>query len=449
MKIQEGILRKILYVYLLVSPLVDMLTSLAVRAGMTGLTMGVLARAAFVAAMVFYVLFLYKGQHKGKLRVAVILTSLYGVLYLANTVAVNGLGVLMENAKMFLRVYYFVYVLLGLYALYEEHRILVSDKMLTIVFCIYSTSIFLAAITGTSFPTYELLDIGYCGWFYAGNEIGAIVAILSGITLLYGFTHPKYFWIPILGLVAFSSTYIGTKVPFLAIVAIAALLFLFWLIKQLVRKPEEAKKKIVKYGALLLCIAVLYSIGSPIQQNAGVVQDRFDNIVESTPPTEPDNGEENTNEDQFMAVTDWLLSGRLSSIQNVVKRYAQGSWMDKLFGIGYNFKVDGKWNSDVVEMDFIAICLKHGIVGLAVFMAPLIYFAVICIIRLFKALRKFWELEAAFTYTYAILIGLGCALVAGHVLVAPAVSIYIAICTVKLYAYLTNFEEMQKTEKAV
>lgn len=446
MKIQEGILRKILYVYLLVSPLVDMLTSLAVRAGMTGLTMGVLVRAAFVAAMVFYVLFLYKGPHKGKLRVAVIITSLYGVLYLANTVAVNGFGVLMENAKMFLKVYYFVYVLLGLYALYEEHHILVSDKMLTIVFCIYSTSIFLAAITGTSFPTYELLDIGYCGWFYAGNEIGAIVAILSGITLLYGFTHPKYFWIPILGLVAFSSTYIGTKVPFLAIVAIAVLLFLFWLIKQFVRKPEEAKKKIVKYGALLLCIAVLYSVGSPIQQNAHVAQDRFDNVVESTKPTEPDNAGENTENDQILAVTDWLLSGRLSSIQNVVKRYAQGSWMDKLFGIGYNFKVDGKWNSDVVEMDFIAICLKHGIVGLAVFMAPLIYFAVICIIRLFKKLREFWELEDAFTYTYAILIGLGCAFVAGHVLVAPAVSIYIAICTVKLYACLKGGEVAEGNE---
>ena len=449
MKIKEGILRKILYWYLLISPVVDMLTSLAVRAGMTALTMGVLVRVGFVGAVFFYVMFLYEGKHKTMLRVAMLVTSVYGILYLLNTVSVNGTGVLIENAKMFVKVYYFVYVLLGLYAIYEQHGILVSDKMLTVVFGVYTTSIFLAAVTNTSFSTYELLNIGYCGWFYAGNEIGAIVAILSGVALMYGFTHPKFLWIAVVGLLAFSSTYIGTKVPFLAIVVIAIVLLLVWLVKFLSRKEKRAMPQMAKCAALLLCILVLYQAGSPIQQNTMVVGDNYQDVLEEIEPDDPNDPEdgEEAEDNQFFVFANWLLSGRLYNVQNVFERYGNGSWTEKLFGIGYTFMIDGKWKSNVVEMDFISIFLKHGIVGFCVFVAPLIYFAVLCAIKLFKQLKLFWELEPAFVYLYATIIGLGCAFLAGHVLVAPAVSIYIAICTVKAYAYLTNRDIAEGNEE--
>lgn len=434
MKSKADLLRKILYIYVLISPLVDMMTSLAVRAGMTGMTMGVVVRALFVVAMAFYVLFLYRGAHGVKLRIAVLITAAYGIIYLLNTVSINGLGVLMDNAKMYVKVYYFVFVLLGLYALYREHGIVISDKLLTIVFCIYSTSIFLAAITGTSFPTYELLDIGYCGWFYAGNEIGAIVAILAGIALAYGFTKSKLISIPILGLVAFSSTYIGTKVPFFAVVVAGVLLLLFWIGKLVKEKFATGKKTIIKFGVLLLCILVLYLADSPIHQNADWIQDQF-GIT-----TEADWSKFGTFA-PIIETVDWLLSGRIGDIQDVMSRYVDGSWMEKLFGIGYTFQIAGEWRTDVVEMDFVAILLKHGMVGLAIYMIPLLYFAVVCIKKLIKQLKYFWELESAVLYTYGILIGLGCAFLAGHVLVAPAVSIYIAACIVKLHANLTEREE--------
>ena len=434
MKNKAELLRKMLYIYILISPLVDMMTSLAVRAGMSGMTMGVVVRALFVVAMAFYVLFLYRGAYGVKLRIAVLITAAYGIAYLMNTVSINGLGVLMDNAKMFVKVYFFVFVLLGLYALYREHDILVSDKLLTIVLCIYSTSIFLAAITGTSFPTYELLDIGYCGWFYAGNEIGAIVAILAGIALAYGFTKPKIISIPILGLVAFSSTYIGTKVPFFAVVAAGAMLLVFWIGKLIKEKPAKGKKTIIKFGALLLCILVLYFAGSPIQQNADWIQDQYGNTTQTDWSYLGDFA-------SVVETVDWMLSGRIGAIQNVINRYVDGSWMEKLFGIGYTFQIAEELRTDVVEMDFVSILLKHGVVGFVIYMSPLLYFAVVCIKKLLKQLKYFWELESAILYTYAILIGLGCAFLAGHTLVAPAVSIYIAACIVKLYGNLTEREE--------
>ena len=446
MKVKEELLRKILNIYILAGPFVDMLTSLAVRLGWGSVTMGVLVRFAFVGALILYVLFFYRGTHQWALRLAVLITSLYGLIYLGSTVSINGMGVMVENAKMFLKTYFFAYVLFGLFALYQEYRILVSDKLLTIVFCVYTSSIFLSAITNTSFPTYYFEEIGYCGWFYAGNEIGAIVAILASVTLLYGFSHPKYLWIGILGLLAFSSTYIGTKVPFLAIIAAAVLLFVLGMIKYIVKRGKKTRMKMVKYTLLLLCIFVLFQAGSPVRQNIEYSASDYQDSVVTPPETVPEEpvepGEEPEEEpSQFYLVVNWLLKDRLGSVDHVFKRYENGSLMEKLFGIGYTFQINGKWHSDAVEMDFIAIYLKQGIIGMAVYLMPILYFAVVCICKLFRQLKRFWELEPAFVYTYAILMGLACAFLAGHVLVAPAVSVFIAICIVKLYAFLTEYEE--------
>ncbi|MFK4998713.1 O-antigen ligase family protein [Bacillus sp. N9] len=57
--------------------------------------------------------------------------------------------------------------------------------------------------TSTSISSYDHTKIGYTGWFYAGNEIGAILAIISPIVLyncIKSTTSIKqlYAWIPFL-----------------------------------------------------------------------------------------------------------------------------------------------------------------------------------------------------------------------------------------------------------
>ena len=162
---------------------------------------------------------------------------------------------------------------------------------------------------------------------------------------------------------------------------------------------------------------------------------------EKPDPDDPEQPGEEEEPSEVYLLANWILSNRLSNIDHVIKRYENGSLMEKLFGIGYLFQINGTWCSDVVEMDFVAIFLKQGIIGLTVYMIPILCFAILCIRKLFRQLKQFWDLEPAFIYTYAILMGLACAFLAGHVMVAPAVSIYIAICIVKLYAFLTEHEE--------
>ena len=179
---------------------------------------------------------------------------------------------------------------------------------------------------------------------------------------------------------------------------------------------------------------VLYQVNSPIQQNADYVENKYENKVEDV-LTEDSTADF---EDKLYTIANWLLSSRLDANKVVVDRYADGNWAEKLFGIGYTVQIDGKEHIKAVEMDFIAIFLRHGIVGFAIFMTPLVYAVGLCIIKLFKRIKDFWNQEPALVYLYAVLIGLACAFLAGHVLVAPAVSIYIAACLVKCYACLTE-----------
>lgn len=45
--------------------------------------------------------------------------------------------------------------------------------------------------TGTDYNNYEWLKLGSRGWFYAGNELGSILAIMCPIVVLYSIEKRK------------------------------------------------------------------------------------------------------------------------------------------------------------------------------------------------------------------------------------------------------------------
>ena len=155
--------------YIILQPIIDILTSLGVRYGSDSITLGVAIRAVFVGIMAFYVMFIYRGKYEKAVKIYVAIISVYGLAFLANAAVCSGTYTIITNIKMFIKMYYFLYVLLGLFCMYQQYQYVVSDWLLVGVYCEYTVSIFLSAITNTSFGTYDY-GKGYCGWFYAGNE---------------------------------------------------------------------------------------------------------------------------------------------------------------------------------------------------------------------------------------------------------------------------------------
>ena len=101
-------------------------------------------------------------------------------------------------------------------------------------------------------------------------------------------------------------------------------------------------------------------------------------------------------------------------------------------GLGYSYKIGKEINSNLIEMDFLALLFYHGVLGFIFYIIPILYFAMYCIKKIWGLRKSLWKNENLVVYTYGILIGLACAAVSGHVLIAPAVSIYIALLIVKL-----------------
>lgn len=425
--------------YIILQPIIDILTSLGVRYGSDSITLGVAIRAVFVGIMAFYVMFIYRGKYEKAVKIYVAIISVYGLAFLANAAVCSGTYTIITNIKMFIKMYYFLYVLLGLFCMYQQYQYVVSDWLLVGVYCEYTVSIFLSAITNTSFGTYDY-GKGYCGWFYAGNEVGAIISILAIVALFWAVKSKKKFvWISIGFLCAFSGTYVGTKVPLLASAMAVIVLGFVCLIQKILYKTSS--RNIIRCVIILLAYCTLYMANSPVRQNNGImVTEHYEeSVVEKEEALE---NEENIQKNKAYLVINWLLSNRLVYVEGTINRYCTGTVSEKLLGLGYSYTVGKGLNSNLIEMDFLALLFYHGIVGLMIYILPICFFAVYCIRALWKAIKKIFENESAIVYTYGILIGLACAAVSGHVLIAPAVSIYIAILIIKLVDNSDNNLEM-------
>lgn len=235
--------------FLLAQPFIDIFTSFATRAGMN-LTLGVILRTLFMVALTLYVVFISKYEKKKYSLIYLFSVSGYVLIFLLYHFSKGGMATAFGNLPELVKTFYFSYVLVGFYALYEDYKYIVSDKVLSLITTTYLAVIFIAFITGTSFKAYKFGQ-GFVGWFYAANEIGAIIAILGPITVYYfikklkpALTERNKLQIFIYSLplffVAFCSVFIGTKTVFLAIFAYIILSLIMYTVS--ISKDTEKRK---------------------------------------------------------------------------------------------------------------------------------------------------------------------------------------------------------------
>lgn len=437
--------------FVILQPLLDFLTSLSVRFISFPLTIGMILRILFVGMIGIYFLMFYSGKFKKLLLGFYVAVCGYGFISISFGAFINGFSTVMENGKMFFKMYYFVFVLLFFYALYQEYGFVIKNKFLTIVFLEYTISIFISAITNTSFVTYSYGD-GYCGWFYAGNEVGAIISVLAIVAILYATTSKNILLkLSVAFLTAFVAVYIGTKVPFIACVGAVVALLLFCGLNFIIKKEKQDGKIALQLISVLLITVLLFQLNSPIKNNSSTMMgEHYESHV--TDKLEQEDGDiiedsiTNLDKDTFaykaFLVANWILSDRLVITLPAFESFGESSVLHKLVGMGYIFKTpDGEIYDKLIEMDFIALIIYHGFIGTLLYLAPIIYLAVICIKKFFSQIKGFFSMKKQVAYIYAILIALGCAVLAGHVLIAPSVSIYLAIIIIKLLATLDKKTE--------
>src|SRR5690606_33555748 len=211
--------------FLVLQPIIDVLTTASIFLIDTSLTIGVIARTAFMIVMLGLLLWLSRTSKFSRI-LTVYLVGLAIILgiNIAVNLQVKDPYYLFQELKFFNKIIYFHIVFAGLLVAYKELKEASFDiaekttKYFWLSGMIIGIVFIVAQITGTSLSNYSHTKTGFTGWFFAGNEIGAIMAIVLPIMALYATDKTTslkkpWAWIPFL-LLSLGMLALGTKVGY-------------------------------------------------------------------------------------------------------------------------------------------------------------------------------------------------------------------------------------------
>lgn len=439
-------------IFIISQPILDILTYFSIVYLQLNLTGGIIVRVLFIGVSLFYICF--GNQHPWKK---------YIVTYIAILFIILGIGFVFHfitkpefyiftEVQFLIKTIYFPVMICTILLLFPPNSQMAHFNKnilssVSIAMVIVGLSMLIAVLTNTSNTTYkpDYFKTGYIGWFFAGNEIGAIVAIAFPLVLIYSISKTKQlkdaiYWIPTL-LLAISALLIGTKVSYLAITITIMLSLvinlIYWILDLTNAKHNKTTKKVFLLNLALVIIFFVITPYSPTYSNMKAEYDSINEIVQeerTIHQIEEMNQSKghHLEEDSILKsrVFNILLSSRDTYFYPIYMDYKNSNFVNKLFGLGYA----GYYESEpkLIEMDFFDLFFSYGLLGFLVLFLPLFYI-LWTVIRLF-----FTNIKAFFQIDYILLLisvglSLGVAFFAGHVLFAPAVSIYLAIALVLLF----------------
>ncbi|WNF37318.1 O-antigen ligase family protein [Bacillaceae bacterium IKA-2] len=454
-QIQEKFIVKLswsLLFFIVLQPILDIVTSISIFYYDTTVTIGIVVRLLFMfLAAVYLVLSPLVGLRK------------VAVIYLSSLLLIIGIGFisgfmikpnfhLFSEAQFYAKGYYFIvmfisytFALLILKDSTEKKLIAIVINPIVVAMTIVGVVFLITTMTGTGFDTYRHMKAGNKGLFNAGNEIGAILSIGLPIVILYGIKCTEkvrdfYCWIPSL-LVIFSLVMLGTKVGYLAVMVTLVITFFFLAINQFKKTAEGNQKLNLIIISLILATMTIITPFTPAFSNTEMHMKVIDDTNDLEGLSE-ENKDEAINDaniriftnkyaDRFVSI---ILSSRQIFLIETQQMFNEAPLIQKLFGMGYagNYPDTPK----LIEMDFLDLFYSYGIVGFIVFLLPFIIAVGVLTVNYKLYKNKLCKVEFVLVLC-SLLLGFGIAFVAGHVLFAPAVSIYLAF----LLAYVfTDFE---------
>lgn len=378
----------IIGVFLIISPFLDLFTSIGIKYNIDQLTIGIIIRGLFMLLMVYYSIFLKDNKKQTIIFLSVIFT--YIILFLTKTILTNG-NITYETTVIF-KTFYFIILSITFINLEKP----IDIKYYIACFTTYLLLVFIPNILNIGFNSYEIAKVGQVGWFNSANEISTILSILTPILIAY-LMSKKNKILSVLYLIIILITFfsIGTKVPILSLAIICGFYLLYSLYK-LIRKKDTKKITFILTGLFIIIISTVILLPkTSFYKNIKIHLEylEVDNIVKIFTDTE--------------LIDHFLLGSRLKLLSQNIKTYKESSTIEILLGIGAEHRQS--------EMDFFDIFINYGIIGFALI-------ATILIILIIKQKPKYTT-----NTKLSLLLAITIAFLSGHVLVSPAVSIFIPL----------------------
>ncbi|MFH5810828.1 O-antigen ligase family protein [Companilactobacillus sp. FL22-1] len=434
-----------LMLYIVFQPVLDAITGLMTQANFN-VTFGILIRMAVMALTVFYILIFLILNRDNKQGMRIILYFVVLGLVSAISLFIN-----YKQKKLFLpsleittlvKSLYYPVMLLGYFYAFEElaeDRIInrFFPKMIFYAINIISIIMIIAHFTNTSFSSYSYYKLGESGWFYAANELSAIVSIAFPIMVWYALKKIDtwtriYYWLTII-IAIYSALLIGTKGSLLAILfglcmAILASIIHFF---------REGGRRRFNAGIVALLVLTLGGVFAayPAMAVSRTAELHNDMIKYKKKQAKTKKGL-TADQEKYVKTNktvSYLLSGRTVYFENAAQNFSKATPAQKMFGMGYATSYKSEKKAKLVEMDYIDIFFQFGFIGTIIYLAPLIYCLIYLIGTFIRKFKYMWSFKWAMLVS-SIALGFGMALMTGHVIEAPSVSIYFV--TILSYAML-------------
>ena len=419
-------MNRILYIILMIQPYVDLLTSLMTRFVNTSITLGILIRGVMVLLGIIYVIFFSKSKYKKKSCLYLFLLFSFLICYfLAKPSILFNTKYLITEITYVFKFFYVIVMLICLFNFFDQYKPNMRRifKIIQVNLFSYCFLIVLANITGTAFGTYQYGGVGNTGWFYSGNEIGTITSLLFPFLYLFVNKTDSYKVLAYIIPVVLGIEIIGTKTSMLGLLISTAIFIVYYSIRF-----KNGKKKQFFMTIIILFAILISAPNLPVIQNVKNTIVRFE-----------DRQKKEIDKDYSRdVVTNVLFSDRDYYRKKVDALYRKSDVTSKFFGLGFvnREEINDSNIEKLIEMDFYDIFYHYGILGFTIYMIPFIYISIISFKYLLE--RKFKINIKQLILGYCFCISLFVSFIVGHVLGAPAVSLYLALFAVLLIYYLKN-----------
>lgn len=397
----------ILAIFILMQPVLDLITGVFIHVFNINLTIGIIIRMLFLIFIMLTVTFIYK---KKKILMYYFLFLIYAFFYILGIIMFkNGVGLFAEIQGL-LRVFYFPLLLVSLYSIKDNIRI--SKMTLVISLFMYLLFIFVPNSLNIGFKSYEITKSGTLGFFNSANEISGIISIITPIMVIIFKENKNFlliFLMSILYLVVILT--IGTKTPLLSfcITILSAILWLW------IRSIKRKNYKVI-FASLIAILVLSVGIISILPKT-----NFYKNIKVHMNYLKVDDLADVLEKPRL--IDHFIFSQRLTFLDKKQALYEKANTYQKLFGIGY---LKGKKVAKAVEMDYFDIFYSHGLVGCLIFFIAYVY----VLINILKN-RKKLNFSQYMLYISLILI-IFLSLFTGHIITAPSVSIIVIMIIIML-----------------
>ncbi|MBQ2910483.1 MAG: O-antigen ligase family protein [Bacilli bacterium] len=398
--IKENI-SKLLTIFILLQPVLDLITGVCVNLLNINITLGIIIRILFLGLLMYTTVFIYKKKFSLYTYLAL---AIYSILYLIGIIIYKD-GVVFYELQGLLKAIYFPIVLVSLYDLKDEYQ--VSKQTLFKTLFIYLVLILIPNALGLGFESYKITKSGSLGFFNAANEISGIISLLTPIMfLIIKDLKNKILKVVYVLIYLIVILTIGTKTPLLTLLITIGFTYLYYMIHCI--KKKTYKPLAITGIAIVVALSSLLLIlpKTNFYKNIKVHLDylEVDNVFEIF--------------QEYELVDHFIFSQRLTFLDNKSIDYIESSTYEKIFGIGYTEKGE---QTKLIEMDYFDIFFSHGIVGAIIIIGIYLYI-------LYKVLSTDRKIDFEnYMVKLSIFLILLLSFFTGHIITAPAVSIIAVI----------------------